>query len=42
MDLQVELPALRAIIMEQRAMEEQILAGHGNDAEYEGETFQER
>ncbi|KAI0634848.1 cyclin-like protein [Trametes polyzona] len=39
-DLEVELPALKAIIQEQRAMEEQVLAAQANGgADSEGEAF---
>ncbi|OSD08765.1 hypothetical protein PYCCODRAFT_1462954 [Trametes coccinea BRFM310] len=42
-DLQAELPALKAIILEQRAMEEMALAAQANGAvDSEGEIFQER
>ncbi|CDO75435.1 hypothetical protein BN946_scf184693.g4 [Trametes cinnabarina] len=42
-DLQAELPALKAIIEEQRAMEEELLAAQANGVvDSEGEVFQER
>ncbi|KAI8986694.1 cyclin-like protein [Trametes punicea] len=42
-DLQAELPALKAIIQEQRAMEEQALAAQANGSGgSEGKVFQER
>ena len=42
-DLQAELPALKAIIKEQHALEEVALAAHANGAgDSDGEVFQER
>lgn len=42
-DLQAELPALKQIIQEQRALEEAALAAHANGVDdSDGEVFQER